>query len=185
MPCGGQCKRSSKHRAPQPAVTPFAAGLTSLCATSGRVCRRRVRVTVQRYLAEKPFKVSKIEVFREEYEGPYTGGRELPASCGAESGFSEGERCAQTAAESHLRRCLCAPPSMPHSTGKSAAQVPRARSPLLCVLVAAVCVIRTSCTIAVQSKFAIHIAVPGYMRPRPPGRVSVHLKGRCRSCGCE
>jgi hypothetical protein len=50
--------------------------------------RVRMRFFFARYLADKPFALKKVELFEETYQGSYTGGRELPISCGSERGFS-------------------------------------------------------------------------------------------------
>ena len=87
-----------------------------------------MRFTLQRYLEEKPFKVNKIEVFREEYAGPYTGGRELPSSCGAEPGFGEDERCAEEAALEHIQASMCA--TLPSGAGALREPLVTMRMPL-------------------------------------------------------
>ena len=56
-------------------------------------------MTYTRYLADKPFKLQKAEVFREIFQGKYDGGRQLPMSCGAEKDLSEAARADERAAE--------------------------------------------------------------------------------------
>lgn len=72
-------------------------------------CRVRVRSTSLRYLATKPFALQKVELFEEEYQGPYTGGTQLPMSCGAEHGLSSGEPLSEDELAAVRSRCQCAP----------------------------------------------------------------------------
>lgn len=52
------------------------------------LCRARVRLHLNKWSKASPWSLQKIDLFRETYSGGYTGGRELPMSCGAEPGFS-------------------------------------------------------------------------------------------------
>ena len=52
------------------------------------LCSVRVRGVFKRYLEGKPWGLAQVELFRERFEGPFDGGRQLPMSCGAERGLS-------------------------------------------------------------------------------------------------
>jgi hypothetical protein len=56
-----------------------------------------------RYLEDKAYKLQKVEIFRETYCSEYKDGRELPMSCGPESGFSAEERVDEAALQQVLQ----------------------------------------------------------------------------------
>lgn len=67
----------------------------------------RVRFVCARYLEDQPWRLRQVEVFRESYEGPYEGGRQLPMSCGAERGLSAAARADDASAQSALESVRC------------------------------------------------------------------------------
>jgi hypothetical protein len=77
--------------------------LYSICTR--RRCRRRIRFHFHRYLPEKPFSLTKLELFDEQFQGCYTGGRELPASCGSDRGFAEDLPLAKATAKQYFSEC--------------------------------------------------------------------------------
>ena len=70
-------------------------------------CSVRLRFSFHRYLEEKPYRLRKVELFQETYQGPYDGGRQLPMSCGAEKGLSVEPALDQSAAEEAARGAGC------------------------------------------------------------------------------
>jgi hypothetical protein len=75
-------------------------------AQKGTFFRSQVRLHVNKWSESTPWTMQKIELFREQYSGPYTGGRELPMSCGAEPGFSK-EQASADQAEHALSAAAC------------------------------------------------------------------------------